>query len=172
MFCSLILANRNVIYAQNTTTVSNQEAIDLYELIGLQIHPEKYKNYFQCLGKFVTEEFASDITDYHYQNSGIQFRTNNEGIVIVIFFFNYQNISVLKPYKGGLPFGVNFTDDLEALESKLGEATILERRGFYGRTFGWQIEDKKIFIQAKLPSSQNESFLINTISISKMQSTQ
>lgn len=152
--------------------ISNESYKDqnLYEFIGLNIHSEIVKNYLNNLGSYKYWEIGDYTKDYHYENDGIQFRTDENDIIEVIFCFSKDNRYINKPvnFVGKLPFELTFEDTMEEIHSKIGEGVLYRSHGFYGRIYYWFIQDSlNLYIELELPRTNDKEILIEQISLTK-----
>lgn len=173
-FMLLSLQHNGKSFPTSTTVIETYKKkhknANLYEFIGLNINSEKVKRYLKNLGNYEFSTYFEECKDYHYENSGIQFRTDKDGLIIAIFCFNKNERIMNMPvrFSGKLPFQLTFDDSLEDIHRKIGEGTIFMRQGFYGRIFQWTIQDSlKISIEMELPKNENDKLFIEQFSLSK-----
>jgi hypothetical protein len=147
-----------------------QQQENLYNLIGMNIKDAYVQKYFKSLGEYKIEDYSPPEKDYCFIKSGIQFRVYNTGVIDVIFCYNKNKKHIDKPvvYKGTLPFGINFNNSLQEIEQKIGEGTLVEKHGFYGRAYRWVIQDSlKMAMEITLPKEDTGKIFIHWVSLSK-----
>lgn len=164
----------NNMYCQNSVQeAKSTQKVNLYDFIGLNISSNTVQNYFKTLGEFKVRKFTDDISDYYFLNYGIQFRIEKSGDISAIFCHNKDVNNIYSPiaFKGEIPFGINFKNNLSEIENILGKGSIVHRYGFYGRVLQWKINNNlKMSMEIELSRNENDgSIFIEWISLSKVE---
>lgn len=161
--------NQSSIASLENSEYQKANTQNLYELIGTNLNSKNTKSYLSALGHYKVEDYFKGKKDYIFEDDGIQIRTNLEGIIQVIYCSNYKTESWRhKSFKGKLPFDISFSNTFDEIKSKIGEETLSDRSGFYGRTFNWKIQDSlKIYIELELPRKETGKIFIEQITLLK-----
>lgn len=109
-------------------------------------------------------------TDYYFEQRGIKFRLDTLNNIDVILVFSKSDNATNQPvtYGGQLPFNISLADDLETIQSKLGEGKVVNYNGRYDRIYQWVTQDSiKISMYILLPREPKDRSRIDYVTFSK-----
>jgi hypothetical protein len=162
---TLIIAH----YGQCQTT--KKAALDLHEYLGLNFKDSVVVSFCKSFGDFKVQTFGDNYTDYYFEQSGIKFRLDTLNKIDVILIFSRNNDATNQPVTYGkpLPFNISLHDNLETIETKLGEGKVINYNGRYDRIYEWTAQGSiKIAMYILLPRQPTDKSRIDYIAFSKL----